>query len=178
MYKGLQGRPFPGEVVQILEAVRLAPLRPPCPSPLPISGPPCKLPRLGKDLCAALPAPAREGRQGTRHDHQCDEGIILRCLCWGTWDPRPAAPRHPPPLPMALCDIHVAGCGERLPAWGLCDDPLIRPPGEDAILRRCILDSPPGRGMPAAVQMPAVVRMPACHSTRFKGERPIGAATG
>ena len=37
---------------------------------------------------------------------------------------------------------------------------------------------PPGRGMPAAVRMPAVVRMPACHSRRFKGERPIGAATG
>ena len=29
-----------------------------------------------------------------------------------------------------------------------------------------------------AVRMPAVVRMPACHSRRFKGERPIGAATG
>ena len=38
--------------------------------------------------------------------------------------------------------------------------------------RSCILDFPPGRGMPAAV------RMPACHSRRFKGERPIGAATG
>ena len=37
---------------------------------------------------------------------------------------------------------------------------------------------PPGRGMPAAVRMPAVVRMSACHSRRFKGERPIGAATG
>ena len=24
--------------------------------------------------------------------------------------------------PIALCDIHVAGCGEHLPAWGLCDD--------------------------------------------------------
>ena len=35
--------------------------------------------------------------------------------------------------------------------------------------------SPPS---PAAVQMPAVVRMPACHSRRFQGERPIGAATG
>ena len=45
--------------------------------------------------------------------------------------------------------------------------------------RSCILDShPPGRGMPAAVRMPAVVRMPACHNRRFKGERPIGAATG
>ena len=57
---------------------------------------------------------------------------------------------------------------------------LIRPSGEDAMGRSCSLDSPPppGRGMPAAVQMPAVVRMPACHSRRFKGERPIGAATG
>ena len=56
---------------------------------------------------------------------------------------------------------------------------LIRPSGEDAMGRSCILDSPPGpgRGMPAAVRMPAVVRMPACHSRRFKGERPIGAAT-
>ena len=46
--------------------------------------------------------------------------------------------------------------------------------------RRCILDPPPprGRGMPAAVRRPAVVRRPACHSRRFKGERPIGAATG
>ena len=35
--------------------------------------------------------------------------------------------------------------------------------------RRCILESPPGRGMPAAVRMPAVVRVPACHSRRFKG---------
>ena len=44
--------------------------------------------------------------------------------------------------------------------------------------RSCILDSPQGRGMGAAVRMPAVVRMSACHSRRFKGERPIGAATG
>ena len=29
--------------------------------------------------------------------------------------------------------------------------------------RSCILDPPPGRGMPAAVRVPAVVRMPACH---------------
>ena len=55
---------------------------------------------------------------------------------------------------------------------------LIRPSGEDAMGRSCILDSPPGRWMPAAVRMPAVVRTPACHSRRFKGERPIGAATG
>ena len=38
--------------------------------------------------------------------------------------------------------------------------------------RSCILDSHPGRWMPAAV------RMPHCHSRRFKCERPIGAATG
>ena len=48
---------------------------------------------------------------------------------------------------------------------------LIRPSGEDAMGRSCILDSHPGRWMPAAVRMPAVVRMPACHSRRFKGER-------
>ena len=88
----------------------------------------------------------------------------------------------PTPPPQALCDIHVAGCGEHLPAWGLRDDripgTLIRPSGEDAMGRSCILDSPPGRWMPAAVRGAAVVRMPACHSRRFKGERPIGAATG
>ena len=55
---------------------------------------------------------------------------------------------------------------------------LIRPSGEDAMGRSCIVDSHPGRWMPAAVRMPAVVWMPACHSRRFKGERPIGAATG
>ena len=37
---------------------------------------------------------------------------------------------------------------------------------------------PQGRWMPAAVRMPAVVQTAACHSRRFKGERPIGAATG
>ena len=77
--------------------------------------------------------------------------------------------------PMALCDIHVAGCGGRLPAWGVCDDHIPgtdQAPGEDAMGRSCILDSHSDRWMPAAV------RMPACHSRRFKGERPIGAATG
>ena len=34
--------------------------------------------------------------------------------------------------PMALCDIHVAGCGEHLPAWGLRDD---RIPGTDQASR-------------------------------------------
>ena len=80
--------------------------------------------------------------------------------------------------PMALCDIHVAGCGEPGVFVMIAYRGLIRPSGEDAMGRSCILDSPPGRGMPAAVQMPAVVRRPACHSRRFKGERPIGAATG
>ena len=55
---------------------------------------------------------------------------------------------------------------------------LIRPSGEDAMGRSCILDSHPGRWMPVAVRMPAEVRMPACYSRRFKGERPIGAAIG
>ena len=47
---------------------------------------------------------------------------------------------------------------------------LIRPSGEDAMGRSCILDAPP--------PPPTAVRMPACHSRRFKGERSIGAATG
>ena len=34
--------------------------------------------------------------------------------------------------PMALCDIHVAGCGEHLPAWGLRDD---RMPGTDQAVK-------------------------------------------
>ena len=55
---------------------------------------------------------------------------------------------------------------------------MIRPSGQDAMGRCCIQDSHPGRGMPAAVRRPTVVQMPACHGRRFKGERPIGAATG
>ena len=51
------------------------------------------------------------------------------------------------PAPMALCDIHVAGCGEHLPAWGLRDDrmtrALIRPSEEDAMGRSCIVHPPP-----------------------------------
>ena len=52
---------------------------------------------------------------------------------------------------------------------------LIRPSGEDAHGQKFHSASPPpppDRGMPAAV------RMSACHGRRFKGERPIGAATG
>ena len=33
---------------------------------------------------------------------------------------------------MALCDIHVAGCGEHLTAWGLRDDHI---PGTDQAVR-------------------------------------------
>ena len=29
-------------------------------------------------------------------NYQCDEGIILRYVCWATWDPIPAAPQLPP----------------------------------------------------------------------------------
>ena len=35
--------------------------------------------------------------------------------------------------PMASCDLHGAGCGEHLPAWGLRDD---RVPGTDQAVRR------------------------------------------
>ena len=57
---------------------------------------------------------------------------------------------------------------------------LMRPSGEDAMGRSCILDSPPPQAvqMLATVWMPAAVQMPACHARRFKGERPVGAATG
>ena len=62
------------------------------------------------------------------------------------------------------------------PPWGLRDD---RIPGTDQAVRggrhgqKLHSGFPPrGRGMPAAV------RMPPCHGRRFKGERPIGAATG
>ena len=65
---------------------------------------------------------------------------------WKTIRPPPPSlalcqpPPPPPPskshigelAPMALCDIHVAGCGEHLPAWGLRDD---RIPGTDQAVR-------------------------------------------
>ena len=55
------------------------------------------------------PAPPPPPRVGTRP--------TTKALC------------HPPP---PVCDIHVAGCGEHLPAWGLHDD---RIPGTDQAVR-------------------------------------------
>ena len=52
--------------------------------------------------------------------------------------------------------------------------PMALPKANNQIPRPCANPPPP----PAEVRMPAVVRMPACHSRMFKGERPIGAATG
>ena len=72
-------------------------------------------------------------------------GGLLLCMTWGgdmarafqaqmagaagVLVPRPPPVQVPPPLwhigelvPMALCDIHFAGCSEHLPAWGLRDD--------------------------------------------------------
>ena len=50
---------------------------------------------------------------------------------------------------------------------------LIRPSGEDAMGRSCILDPPP----PQAGGCPRQCGCP-CHARGFKGERPIGTATG
>ena len=82
---------------------------------------------------------------------------------------------------MALYDIHIAGCGEHLPAWGLRDD---RIPGTDQAVRggshglKLHCGFPPrqvdARGSADARSSADA----ACHSRRFKGERPIGAATG
>ena len=61
---------------------------------------------------------------------------------------------------MALCDSHVAGCGEHPPAWGLRDDRL---PGTDQAVRggrhgqKLHSGTPPrGRGVPAVVRMPCL----------------------
>ena len=74
-----------------------------------------------------------------------------------------------------LCSSPAVACqvGACLLHW---DSPPPRgqltAPADGAMGRSCILDSPPGRWMPAAV------RMPARRSRRFKGERPKGTATG
>ena len=56
----------------------------------------------------------------------------LRAGEWGGIPPPPSKSHIGELAPMALCDIHVAGCGEHLPAWGLHDD---RIPGTDQAVR-------------------------------------------
>ena len=89
--------------------------------------------------------------------------------------PREARPGHTPQVLLLLRKRHVYDCPHLccVKSVGISGGPHIwhsnepppLPSGEDAMGGNCILDSPP-------------VRMPACHSRRFKGERPIGAATG
>ena len=73
---------------------------------------------------------------------------------------------------------------------------VFRIPGPDQAVRggchgqKLHSGSPPGAGgaaavrmpavvwLPTVVRMPAVLRTPACHSRRFKGQRPIGTAQG
>ena len=98
-------------------------------------------------------------------------------MCWAgpQFPPFPPPPFSPPPPPhLVVVSTPQPEVFVMTAYWA-----LIRPSEEDAMGRSCILDPPPpGREMPAAVRMPAVVQMPACHSRRFKGGRPIGAATG
>ena len=76
----------------------------------------------------------------------------------------------PPPLFTLLVVVSTSQPG------GLRDDHI---PGTDQAVRGGRHGQKVHSGFPPeAVRMPAVVRMPACHSRRFKGERPIGAATG
>ena len=56
----------------------------------------------------------------------------MACYSPSTLPPPPPESRIGEVAPMALCDIHVAGCGEHLPAWGLRDD---RIPGTDQVVR-------------------------------------------
>ena len=86
---------------------------------------------------------------------------------------------------MALCDIHVAGCSEHLPAWGLRDDRIL---GTDQAARggchgQKLHSGFPPRKVDARSSADARSSTDACwspagHSRRFKGERPVGAATG
>ena len=101
------------------------------------------------------------------------EGPVSQAIS-GTQTFGPQTPSHPPPL-------HAQGppCGK-----GMHEQRVVlvhsvwTGPAPPPCLPGFPPPPPPGRWMPATVRMPAVVRMPACHSRRFKGERPIGAATG
>ena len=78
--------------------------------------------------------------------------------------------------PMALCDIHVAGCGEHRPAWGLRDD---RMPGTDQAVRGGRHGQKLHSGCPPR-KVDARGSADACLSWQKvqRRERPIGAATG
>ena len=111
---------------------------------------------------------------GDRHHQSCGSLVSSHPSA-----PLPSSHSQPPPPPPETFTLLVVVSTSQPGVFVMnACRALIRPSGEDAMGRGCILDSPPGRGMPAAVRMPAVVRMPACHSRRFKGERPIGTATG
>ena len=86
--------------------------------------------------------------------------------------PLPQPAPSPPPPPVTFMLLVVVSTSQPGVFVMTAYRALIRPSGEDAMGRSCILDSHPGRWMPA------VVRMLAYHSRRFKGERPIGAAAG
>ena len=82
-----------------------------------------------------VPAPAGVPRAVLRADRRVDVSDDNR-ISFEEWEQvlngvlLPLYPPPPPPpesrigevAPMALCDSHVAGCGEHLPAWGLRDD--------------------------------------------------------
>ena len=70
------------------------------------------------------PPPQKIFLQRARHEWRGAQKLLLQ---------RTTSKSHIGELaPMALCDIHVAGCGEHLPAWGLHDD---RIPGTDQAVR-------------------------------------------
>ena len=128
---------------------------------------------------------------GTWSEHLC-----LQSLCWIARLPSPASCLALPGLlnggpPCALGNAYSL-CSNllviALSKQGFVqgprrfDDPQVRPLmcGHHRVdsLTRGPCKPPPPSPCPQAVRMSAVVRMPACHSRRFKGERPIGTATG
>ena len=126
-------------------------------------------------LCAELQRPGSAlDQQPAPNSHKSHSMFKFMGLCITTlWSGRFGRPKpSPPPLCVTFTLLVVVSTSQPGVFVMTAYRALIRPSGEDAMGRSCILDPPPGRGMPA------VVRRPACHSRRFKGERPIGAATG
>ena len=122
------------------------------PTPPPPRARPCAKPPSPCTLDPPPPPPRQVDARGSADARSSAEA----CLSWQKVQGREANGRRhrlTEPTPKALCQ-------NPLPLHSGSPPP------------------PPGRWMPAAVRMPAVVRRPACHSRRFKGERPIGAATG